>query len=672
MIDRSLAAVAGGFATLAGRPGLLFAVCFALNAVFLPYAGLYHDARLYAAQVVQATTGQLAGDLFFKYGSQSQYTILPELLAAPTRWVGVEGTFFVAYLLSNALRLWATQRLAFRLLGPTAAAAAGLVLAAVAPVWWGLTGVFSVNEWFFTARVPAVALSVLAMERALAGRPGVAWGLLLAAGLMHPLMAAPAAAVVGGWMAWNWAQTPGRRLVLGVAGLAAAAAVGAYLAATAGSLDPEWRTLSLAVSPHADPRNWRPTDLIRIGLAAGCAVALGRRGADRAVCRWWVVTVLVAAAGIAAGAATAAGTWALPFQVQPVRAVWPLETLRFPLGLAVIARIWTAAPTGRLTAVVLFLALVPGPDLFQPTAAPLFAAAAAVGLVAARWLGPADDGWLWRGLAGGLIGWAVVWYGGIVPARVADLLASTDLQWLTPGERSEYVLWPFGPLVRLAAGGLAVAVAGRVIRRSPARIASAVGVGLAASVAAFVVSRVGWVVERNDPRFHDARFVADVLPAGPRPTVYWSGAPVEQLWFGLGVNPYFHKAQLSGNVFSRPTAIEGRRRTVVVTPFEIDRLRREFPNYPDLASEKLGNLIDLPPPSAADFRTLVTDPAVDFAVLPYDFGGAVASNGSVWVYDCRALRASHPDRLPLPTGEAQQQQPRAQVQVGEHRPPRAQ
>jgi hypothetical protein len=122
--------------------------------------------------------------------------------------------------------------------------------------------------------------------------------------------------------------------------------------------------------------------------------------------------------------------------------------------------------------------------------------------------------------------------------------------------------------------------------------------------------------------------------------VYWPGPPVRTVWLDLGANSYFSLPQLAGNTFTRGNAVEGSRRTEVVAPFELDRFRRDFGRHTHLTGEDLGDLADLPPPTPDQFRALAADPAVDFVVLPADFGGAVASNGSVFVYDCRPLRRS--------------------------------
>lgn len=626
-------------ARLADRPGVLLAVCFALNAVFMPYAGMYHDARLYAAQVVQAGTGELSNDLFFKYGSQSQYTLFPNLLAAAADKVGVELVFFVAYLLCNALRLWAIQRLAFRVAGPGPAAAA-VLMAAVAPLWWGRMGVFSVNEWFFTARVPAVALAILGLDRLLAGRPWAAAALLAAATVVHPLVAGPAVAIAVGWGVLAWARTPRRRALVAVGGAAGVAAVGWYLARTAGTLDAEWRELTFERSPHIDPRNWRLTDFIRLALGAGCALALART-ASPAVRRVLVLAVVAAALGVAGGVAVCMGTWAVPFQIQPVRGVWPLELLRLPVGLAVVARLWAGGPSDRLIAVALFAGLVPGPDLLQPGSAPLFAVLSAVGIILVPRLGPVTDGGtLWRGLAVGLAGWAEIWYVGVLPAQDWILIADGEVAALPLAEQVELLFNPFGPFPRFVVALPLVALALRLPPR--AAVGAAVAAGLAAATAAYAVPRLPAVAERVDPLYHDTRFVRDYLASHPvggrRPAVYWPGVTIDLIWMRLHSEAYFHLGQLSGNLFARPTAIEGKRRADLVALFEIEQIRQKFPRNPKLSGEDLGAAIDLPPPTIEAFRELLAEPNLDIVVLPSNYGGAAATNGSVWIYDARKPR----------------------------------
>jgi hypothetical protein len=113
---------------------------------------------------------------------------------------------------------------------------------------------------------------------------------------------------------------------------------------------------------------------------------------------------------------------------------------------------------------------------------------------------------------------------------------------------------------------------------------------------------------------------------GDAPSVYWPGGRMDTVWFGVGTNSYFTYWQLSPNIFFRGNAIEGRRRWGLAAPFEADPVRTPTAT----------------PPTADEFRALVADPALDFVVLPYDFGGWVGTNGAIWVYDARQLRSSGP------------------------------
>src|SRR3712207_278956 len=95
---------------LAGRPGTFFLVLLALNALCRPYANIDHDTRLYSVQVLnQLNPDAYADDLFFRYGSQDQFSLFSPLMAPLVRLLGLEGAFLLVYLLANALLIWALK-----------------------------------------------------------------------------------------------------------------------------------------------------------------------------------------------------------------------------------------------------------------------------------------------------------------------------------------------------------------------------------------------------------------------------------------------------------------------------------------------------------------------------------------------------------------------------------
>lgn len=644
MVDRGIDWAVRVLDRLSANPWLLFAVAFAGNAVVMPYLGLYHDAILYAGQVIHSADGHLANDLFFKYGSQNDYTLMPRALAALSAKFGVEPVFFVAYLIANAARLGASQLLMFRLFGRNAATAAGILLIAVADVPTGCSPVFRMNEPFFTARVPAIALSILALERVLAGRYLTAGVCLVLGMAMHPLMAFPAAAIAGTWVAWEWATTPTRRLIVAVGFTLGLAVVGVYLARTVGTLDPEWLGIILGKNSYLDPLAWRAFDNIRLIVVLGCVVAL-TRVVDGPRRRFLWVTVAAAVGGYLVAVLAVRGSWALLLQGQAYRAVWILELLGFPAAMVLVSRLW-ADPSRRVPAMAILALSLAAKDLARPISGQVFAGMVAIGVILAMISGRnrSDPGWLAWALAVGLGLWSAVWYVGFVPFEFQPLWVppiSDSVDWVM---KEVPIAWVYGPIPRLtvvllgAAGLLALMPRPGVA----AGIAALFGVGV--SVAVFEIPRMDRFADRLRPRQRDHQFLQEELARrwheDRPPTIYWPYLQVQlgPIWTQLRVNSYFSIMQMSGITFSRECARESRRRLELAWLFEIQEALRVYRDHSELNEEDLSTVVDSPPPSREDFLKLAADPEVDFLVLPADFGGACASNGRVWIYDCRQIR----------------------------------
>src|SRR5262245_56173374 len=106
---------------LADRPGQLLLVLLALNALIRPYANITHDTRLYSVQVLnQLQGGTYADDLFFRYGSQDQFSLFSRLMAPLVGAVGLDEGYFAVYLLANCFLIWALKGLVERLIADRA------------------------------------------------------------------------------------------------------------------------------------------------------------------------------------------------------------------------------------------------------------------------------------------------------------------------------------------------------------------------------------------------------------------------------------------------------------------------------------------------------------------------------------------------------------------------
>lgn len=630
--DRLLDSVIRVFAHLADRPGRLLAVCLALNAIFLPYTGIDNDAILYAFQVVNAGSGRFDGDLFFRYGNQGAYTLVPALLAGPAEQFGPAPVFAVVYLLANAARLAATQWLVFRLLGRSPAVAAGLLLDAIAPVLIGCL-VIGANETFVTARLPAVALATAGLDRLLAGRWRSAAGLLALGMVAHPLMGLPGVLVAVGWVTWNWADTTRRQAgVIAVGATGWAVALG--MVAFAGTLDPEWRGIVLAHNRCINPVEWLPTDWLRLTVAAGCAGVVAWELPDRRAGRMLALIPLVGGVGLITSVAAAQGTSGLLFFGQPYRWLWLLEVLRWPVGLVVVARLWAAGPAGRLAGVALFGVLTAGPDLFRPESLIALAIGGVTAAVADRLCGTTDTS-LWRPTAGGLGLGSLVWLVGLVVVRLVPAIDDGAFGRLALPDQMRVIQDLVAPLPRLLAAAAILALAARVL---PGR--QLVPVGLAVWLVASTVAASAHLARPADQTPTTAfvrRVLAERWSEHRPPTVYWPSGRVERVWHGVGANCYFNLWQMAPSGYFRGLAIEGTRRWRLVVDFEIDRIARDLGPHAWLISES--KYAPAGPPPAAAFRAVAAEPGLDFVVLPCDYGGAVATNGSVWVYDCRKDRS---------------------------------
>src|SRR5262245_21665339 len=172
------------------HPSSLLCVVLAANAVAQPYAGFSHDARLYAAQVVEKVhPGTFAEDLFLRYGSQDRYSVFTPLLAPAVALFGLEATFFCLYLASKAFFFWGLIRLTRAVIPDGPAAVLSLLYVAIVPLPFGGNEILHLNESFLTPRIAACGLVFLGLERMLAGRLMAALALLAGALVLHPLMA---------------------------------------------------------------------------------------------------------------------------------------------------------------------------------------------------------------------------------------------------------------------------------------------------------------------------------------------------------------------------------------------------------------------------------------------------------------------------------------------------
>jgi hypothetical protein len=641
---------------LADRPAALFAVLLALNAAAMPYGGFVHDARLYGVQVLNKVEGgAFADDLFFRYGSQDKYSVFSAAAAPLASVLGLDLTFFLLYVVSNALLLLAIQRLVRTAIKDRVVSTIALLGLATTPIAFGGLTIFHVNESFLTPRILANALTLFGLERALRRRYAVGLALIAGGCLFHPLMAVGGLAVVA--VGWAWERLP-RRVVVGLA-LAAAAALAIVLAvpplgfAVFGRMDSEWLARVRIASAYNFPLEWEANDWVRlsVGLLTVAAGAWAMRRRNPRLARVLAALGLTAAGGFAATLIASELGYRLLFQGQPYRLLWVVQTVQAPLLLWLGARWWRfGGEPGRVGVAMLAAVGLAGLDPFilgLPVVVALVLAVAQRGLTEL----PRRPDWLSRSLAGGLgvgmCGWAAI---------RCVVLALYWQRLLTTVDGTDAVR------SLLAAPGavgwtlIAVALLTACARTGfqPRFVVAAVAAGLIVQAAAFGVSVNDYYRDHYQRYCRDARFVAEILDrrraGGPTPSVYWSTGRTDAIWLRLHANSYFTGLQVQGMLFNRDNALEGQRRALVVRRFEIEQLAHDRWVLPPKWVEQMERLCQLrlpedddarpEPPTMDDLARLCDEDGVDFAVLPEAFGDLyVATNGNFFVYDCRAVRA---------------------------------
>jgi hypothetical protein len=642
---------------LASRRCLLLCLLLALNALVRPYAGLIHDARLYAAQVSEAVApGTLSDDLYLRYGSQDRYTVFTPLLAPLVRLLGLQAAYFLAYLASKALLLWALLRLVLALVEDRAVAVVSLLFLAVAPLPFGGNAIFHVNETFLTPRPAASALALLALERALAGRWLQTVPLLAGSLLLHPVMAFAGALVLAVW--WLAERLPARWLVVlaGGAAVLGGVVVGYEPLGTKvfGYMDPEWHGITLQVCFFIRPACWAAADWVRIACAAlvvGVAAGTFARRRGRLLAALLVAGVL----GLAGSLVAVHANYHLLIQTSPYRTLWLLELLALPLGFWGAARLWQTG-TGVARCAALALVLLLTADGYADPVPPVLVFAALLPVAAV----------FCRGLSRS-------------PRRPEWLAGSARISFVTTvALLCVYDLWVLGvllnaprdfhldvhPIRALTSAGwallklplllLGVWAAVRLVRADRAaswRLAGLLGFWLTYQGLLLWVSGAPWYAERFSTRWPHGEFVAAYLrqQANERAgalTVYWT-ADLEDIWFRAKAKSYYHWGQLTGCAFNRGTAAEGKRRALQVRAFEASYLRWAWPPLP-WWSAAFRRFYEVPldtSPTEEDLLRLCAAEGLDYVVLEHRFEGLYsASDGFVYIYDVRRLRPLRFDR----------------------------
>lgn len=525
-----------------------------------PYAGVRHDGILYLGQIyLQIEPSVFSRDLFFRYGSQDQFSVFSRLGAVLHSTLGLEGFQFLILLVGHVSLLAAAAWL-LGLLADARAKVLGLVCLAVMPHFYGDMGIFSFGETFVTARTLAEPLGLVALVLVVRGR--LVLGLLAAAGsaLLHPLLAIPV--LLAGWLflaltdrRWVWLAVPVAAMVSTLVGLGVEP-----FARLSQRYDADWSAVVREANPFVYPLKWAMTSwalswssILFLWMAAPC----------------WperLARLARAVAAVTAGCllASAVGTELLDnvllTQLQLWRALWIAQLLALCLLPSAMIALWLRGGPWATFAVAV--------------------GAAAIALTAHWFTGPAVLAWALG------VGWLAQKRPAALRQREWSLLHRAT--WLMALLLSLLLLWS---IVRQLIGrgiSLEPSVLIWVLATSPLLVGAACLALLRWSEGQSpqserLLALAGLLVLVSGVAFWDRRIEAQKIietrPAHPHPfalktapdsQIYWRES-LNHTWAMLGRASYFTNQQGSGVLFDRETAMEYERRRQMFAPLSFQR-----------------------------------------------------------------------------------------------------
>ncbi len=524
--------------------GALCAVTWALSH---SYGGIVHDAGQYTLQALAHLSPEsLARDVFLSHGSQDSYSIFGYVYAAAIRLLGVESAAAVLTLVSQLAVIACAWQLARNLMPASLALLAVSIVIAV-PGIYGPDRIFTCIEPFLTPRMIAEALVLGSLCAFSCARMRLALGLLAAAALIHPIMAAAGIAA----LLWKYIGIPHPRLAVLLIGATTIALTTLSYALPAGGwgrFDAVWLGLIQDRSPYLFLSHWALDDWVRAVVPlATLTVGMGVLPDERARSLSRIV-LLTAISGLVL-TLVACDLLHLVFftQLQPWRWLW-LSTVAAALLLpAVVHTAWQAGFAGRTTVLLLISSWLFGSDILALE----IALAAVASVVVMRHLRQSEARLVFLG-ACGLFAIAAVW-------RIASNLAFTDAHYYDPA----IALWLRRAMSCARDGTFPVAVAVLVwwlaesVRRRPATIAVAV----LATLTCLCIAPETWSrwTRREFPASLTNQFTAWRALIPPGVDVFWPGEPLAT-WLFLERPSYLSAVQTVGFVFSRPAALEMARR----------------------------------------------------------------------------------------------------------------
>jgi hypothetical protein len=620
--------------TLAERwPALAWPpLLIALWSLLRPYKGLTGDAELYGMQALSRLRPGLAQDLYLKYGSQDSFTIFSSLYARCIGGIGLTHAALALTILCSALFFGASWVLVRKLTDATTAYfAVALLIITVGS--YGAYSVFHYSEDWLTARSLAEAMIALAIACHFCGWRNAGLGVALAAIFVHPLMALPGVLLLICLRVPPKVSLAGASLgVCAVLALALAAVSWATLRHYLPVMDAEWIDVVRERSKFLFLQMWSLRDWELTARPFLCLAITASAMRDERIRKLCVSAMVIGAAGLAvAYIAGGIGPVALLLQGQAWRWVWITAFVSCALVVPTLLAVWRNRTVGPPCAL----------------------------LVLAAWTFPLSDAAAFSAMAfflwtsrDRLPQWAVVTFRCAAPILALVLVGwvmtkAAHLAMAAPSAAVAGPVWLAKCRAIFALEVPAMLLVGLfflTIRRGrwPSQVASAVAV--LAALAAGLGTYTSQSAEITSAERESMAAWRQAIPAGENVFVMPARNSAAFAWFALERPSYLSVDQSAGVVFSRETAREVRRRSMVLLPvLDPDWMLTSMLRRASAAHETpLGSSRPL---TRDNLIGICNDPELGFVVSKDKVGFPMQTHTRKdrwqdWnLYDCRQVRA---------------------------------
>jgi hypothetical protein len=595
-----------------------------------PYDGVIHDATIYSLLgLARLHPDTLANDVFLRFGSQDRYTLFSPIYSQAIAAFGLEPAAALLTFTSHMAILGCAWLVARRFM-PALTATFAVALLVVLPGAYGSGAFFAFLEGFLTPRLPAEALVLAAVAATLARRYGLAVLALVAATLLHPIMAAAGIAMIALTFI-----APAKPRLTAIAGVVLVLVSVAFLEAVAplGRFDSAWLEVIHASSPYLYVTAWFAGDWTRAAVPLallGVGALQGTAPALRKVCAGTLLTV---ACGLGI-------TWlycdllnvALLTDLQSWRWLWLANVLAVLLSPVICGECWRSGSAGRAAVVLLGAAWIVRGD-----SAALYLVGAALACTAIR-PGTYKDEYLklvFFGSCALLMTLVVIDLGGLFAYVPAKSVASASLPQQLRAVCSDGVI----PGALLIFVWLWLARATSMQRLIP--------LAATAGLVCICLVPMGWASWTNagHARQVPAQFAQWRAEIPPNAEVLWSEAPVNA-WYLLDRASYWSLDQTAGAIFSREKALTLRKRTA-----SINAALREAgvsDGHDPLATAGLVGPADAAKLTPQALRAVCADPALGYVVSWLRLGKTTIApvlpdparpNSRLYLYRCADLKS---------------------------------